>query len=87
MHTREDLIDWVLEYLRASRPQAAPPPGAASANAGPRAAGRTFLSEHDVRRRLTGDARELRIPKGSIVSPLAVDWLALRGIRVIEEDA
>lgn len=82
MFTRDDLIGWVLEQLadpvrlrRTASRQGLP------------AAGRMFLSEYEIRRRLTGDARELRIPKGSIVSPLAQDWLALRGVRVIEEDA
>jgi ethanolamine utilization cobalamin adenosyltransferase len=47
--------------------------------------GRKFLSEYDIRKQLTANSQELRIPKDSIISPLAEDWLALRRIKIIRE--
>ncbi len=55
----------------------------AASNDGPR--GRVFLSEYDIKKRLTPQSDELEIPKDAILSPLAVDWIILRGIRVIRE--
>lgn len=100
MYKREDLVDWVMERLAArngtpgaAAAPAAPAPGpgpkgaekALPAAAGTPRAGRIFLSEHDIRRRLTGGGKELRIPRGAIISPLAQDWLVLAGVRVVEE--
>ncbi|HOW27966.1 MAG TPA: hypothetical protein PK876_05660 [Elusimicrobiota bacterium] len=48
--------------------------------------GRPFLSEHEVRRRLAGtDRSEIRIPRSAILSPLAEDWLLMKGIKIIRE--
>ena len=80
MLTNDDLIDALLEHLQGRLPRAGSP-----ARPAPRPAGRQFLSEFDVRKRLAPGARELRIPKGAIVSPLALDWLGLKRIPVIEE--
>ena len=47
--------------------------------------GRLFLSEYDIKKRLTGGGTRLTIPKDAIVSPLAQDWLTLKGIAVVRE--
>jgi len=79
--TNDDLIDVIMEALQQQGLRTVAP-----AKAGNTASkGRLFLSEYDIRRRLTGDARELRIPKGAIISPLALDWLSLKAIRIVEE--
>ena len=44
--------------------------------------GRLFLSEYDIKRRLTGSPACLKLPRGAILSPLAADWLAMKGVRV-----
>lgn len=86
MFTKDDLVDLLFEALagknRAPTP-AVPEPGKKAPESGPR--GRVFLSEYEIRRRLTGGARDLRIPRGAIISPLAQDWLQLQGIRIVEE--
>ena len=85
MLTRDDLIDLIMGHVageraspgrRSDRGRALPPPQ-------PR--GRPFLSEYDIKRLLTGGSQELRIPRDAIVSPLALDWLTLRGIKVVPE--
>ena len=95
MLNRDDIIDIILEMLgpsaadapAASRTAPAPARPAAARSAdphrGPR--GRLFLSEYDIRKRLTLNPAELRIPKDAIVSPLATDWLALRRIKIVRE--
>lgn len=47
--------------------------------------GKLFLSEYDLKKRLTPGTARLTIPKGAIVSPLAQDWLTLKGIEVVQE--
>ena len=47
--------------------------------------GRIFFSEFEIKRMIQND-RTLKLPKRSIVSPLAQDWLILKGIKVIKED-
>jgi hypothetical protein len=47
--------------------------------------GREFLSEYDIRKRLTANSQELRIPQDAIISPQAVDWLTLGRIKIIRE--
>ena len=47
--------------------------------------GRRFLSEREIRKALTPGAQQLTIAKDAIVSPLALDWLALKGIRIVRE--
>jgi len=94
MLTRDDLIDIVLEKLgdassergRMSRP--APAPCGADGvrprlDREPR--GRLFLSEYDIRKRLTVNSQELKIPQDAIISPLALDGLTLRRIKIIRE--
>lgn len=75
MLQREDLVDIIVAHLRPARPRGP------AAGPGPR--GRLFLSEREIKKRLTPGAQHLTIPEGAIISPLALDWLALEGIQVI----
>lgn len=45
--------------------------------------GRVFLSEYHIRKALTPGATHLTIAKDAIVSPLASEWLAFKGIRIV----
>ena len=45
--------------------------------------GRPFLTDYHVRRALTPGSRDLTIAKDAIVSPLALEWLALKGVRIV----
>ena len=85
MLTKDDIIDIILERLAppAKLPVRPAPERAGLSSEGPR--GRPFLSEYDIRRRLTLDSSELRIPRDAIISPLAVDGLTLRRIRIVRE--
>ncbi len=93
MLTQDDLVDLLVEHLKAKL-SAPPKPGASTTGAAAlvprvsrleaRTGGRLFLSEYDVRRRLNG-GKTLKIPRGAIVSPLAQEWLALKGVAVVEE--
>lgn len=95
MLTRDDIIDIILERLpmtantppdgRQGGGTAVPPLAAGRSRLDEEMRGREFLSEYDIRKRLTANSQELRIPKGSIISPLAVDWLALGRIKIIRE--
>ena len=80
MLTRDDLIDLLVAGLAKAGPAAAAP-----AVSGAEPKGRPFLSEYDIRKRLTSGGNRLTIPRRSIVSPLAVDWLTLEGIEVVRE--
>lgn len=77
MLTREDLVDLLMEHLRAK-------PGKAMARMhAPQ--GRIFLAEHEIKKMLTPGSRQLTIPRDAILSPLACDWLVLQGIKIIRE--
>lgn len=76
MLRREDLIDAIFSHLERTAEKK-------PASTGPK--GRLFLSEYDIKKRLTADGTRLTIPKDAIVSPLAQDWLTLRGIAVVRE--
>ncbi len=88
MLTRSDLVDLILQILR-ERPQAPrvpdPAPGPPPATAVFRTTRRVFLSEYEVKKLLTPQAQQLKIPRDAILSPLAEDWLVLKGIRIIRE--
>jgi len=45
--------------------------------------GRYFLTEHEIKEALTPQLKRLTIPKDAIISPLAQDWLVLKGIRIV----
>lgn len=88
MLTRDDLIDIVVAGLAKAGPAAAVP-GTAAPTRPPRSlpdvSGRLFLTEHEIKKRLTHGVNRLTLPKNSIVSPLAADWLTLQGIQVVRE--
>jgi hypothetical protein len=94
MLTRDDLIDLLVAGLAKAGPAAAFAPAPAAGKAGARAAkisplpgpmGRVFLSEYEIKKRLTAGGNRLTIPKNSILSPLALDWLTLQGIQIVRE--
>ncbi|MFI5363113.1 MAG: hypothetical protein ACHQ49_14185 [Elusimicrobiota bacterium] len=91
MLTRDDLIDILVAGLAKAGPAAAAPAQrgpAARARAdspAPGPLGRLFLSEYDIKKRLTAGGNRLTIPRQSIVSPLALDWLTLKGIEIVRE--
>lgn len=76
MLTRDDLLDIIIAGLSKDGPAAAP-------FRGPK--GRRFLSEYEIKKLLTPGGKRLTIPMNSIVSPLALDWLTLKGIEVVLE--
>jgi hypothetical protein len=102
MFTRDDLIDAVLRGLKAGgTPSAAPAAGLSAAGAAraenglraeaaspiiARARGRLFLTEYDIKKALTPGALVLTIPSDAIISPLAQDWLALKGVVIVRSD-
>ena len=51
-----------------------------------RVRGRPFLTEYDIKKALTPGALVLTIPRDAIVSPLAEDWLALKGVVIARSD-
>ena len=89
MLTKDDLIDLIVAGLAKAGPAPAvsPAPARGAAGAPPRAAlpGRPFLSEYEIKKRLTPTGKRLTIPGNSILSPLALDWLTLRGIEIVRE--
>lgn len=93
MLTKDDLIDLIVAGLAKAGPAPAVSPAPAkgarggAAGAPPRAnlPGRPFLSEYEIKKRLTPTGKRLTIPGNSILSPLALDWLTLRGIEIVRE--
>lgn len=87
MFTRDDLIDAIVAHLQGDAPRVpgfAPPKEQAFPNSMlPK--GRIFLSEHEIKKRLTVDGEHLTIPRDAIISPLASDWLVLKGIKITQE--
>lgn len=90
MYSRNDLIDALLRHLGprlgVSRrspyaPLPAPKP-AGKALPLPPPGKKRFMTEFEVRKKLTPQTKVLTIPTDVIVSPLAQEWLALRGIRI-----
>ena len=43
-----------------------------------------FFSEYEIKRMITPD-KILRVPGNAILSPLALDWLLLKGVHVVRE--
>ena len=87
MLTRDDLIDLLVAGLAKAGPAAAASAagGAAPVGSLQDLKGRVFLSEYEIKKRLTTGSNRLTIPKQSIVSPLALDWLTLQGIEIVRE--
>ena len=88
MLTRDDLIDLIVAGLAKAGPasyaSAAPAPAPAATGLQV-LKGRVFLSEYEIKKRLTAGGNRLTIPKQSILSPLALDWLTLQGIEIVRE--
>ena len=85
MLNRDDILDIVWERLFAGAGDA---PMLEVPAAGPLhrpLQGRLFLSEYDIKKKLKNDSRKLTIPQNAILSPLVVDWLALRRIMIVRE--
>jgi hypothetical protein len=81
MLTRDDIIDIIMERLLTAPPL----PAAKRRRLDGEIRGRKFLSEYDIRKQLTVNSQELKIPEDSIISPLATDWLTLRRIKIVRE--
>jgi len=78
--TQDDLVELIVSHLlkagggAQARPQKAPAPR-----------GRRFISEYELRRMIAPGASRVLVPKDAIVSPMALDWLVLKGIAVERE--
>jgi len=89
MLSRDDLIDLIIAGLPKGAPAAAVFGVAARGRArvlplpGPKR--KVFVSEAEIKKMLTSGSKRLTIPLDSIVSPLAQDWLTLRGIEIVRE--
>ena len=95
MLTRDDIIDIVIAGLAKAQPAAvarppafiaAPPPAPKARPSGlppPGPKGRSFWSEYEIKKALTAGGKRLTLPTDAIVSPLASDWLILRGIEIV----
>ena len=82
MLTRDDVIDIIIAGITSAARGRGVAPGPFDAR---RPKGRLFLSEFDIKKRLTPGGLRLTIPGDAIISPLAVDWLTLRGIQITRE--
>jgi hypothetical protein len=80
--TRDDLLDLLASALAPAKAAAPSAPPRAKALPPPGPKGCPFLSEHDIKKRLTPGARTLTLPRDAIISPLVGDWLTLRGIEI-----
>lgn len=83
MLTRDDLLDIVIAGLAKAKPAPSAPARRRPGLPPPGPKGRPFWSEHDLRKALTGGGKRLTLPADAIVSPLASDWLTLKGIEII----
>jgi hypothetical protein len=88
--TKDDLIDIIVAGLPSGGPARSPAfawSGGVGRTRGlsrPGPAGRCFFSESEIKKRLTGGSKRLTIPVNSIVSPLALEWLTLKGIEIVQ---
>ena len=69
----DDLVDAITEHLFRGKKEPAEKPR------------RIFLSEYEVKRLLADGSKELKVPAHAILSPLALEWLEWRGIKIIKE--
>jgi hypothetical protein len=86
--TRDDLIDLIIAGLPKGGPAApawAAPRGRSSALPPPGPKRKVFVSEAEIKKMLTSGSKRLTIALDSIVSPLAQEWLTLRGIEIVRE--
>ena len=85
MLNRDDLVDIVLERLSLGASSVPMPPPAAVGRLSRQSKGRLFLSEYDIKKKLAYNPQRLTIPQDAILSPLAMDWLALRRVTIVRE--
>lgn len=92
--TANDLIDVIVKALQEKPgahqatpvpPPKPPPPRRWKYVRDPAPKGRPFLTETQIRKALTPGKRHLTIPRDAIISPLALDWLAFRGVDIVRE--
>jgi len=86
MFTRSDLIDVLRRHLApvpVPAPTSVPRDGHQDPGCLKPLCGRRFLTEYEIKQALTPQMKRLTIPKDAIVSPLALDWLALKGVRIV----
>ena len=84
----DDIKDALLRHLAPPPARAAVKPAAAVSPASVPSStiiGRVFLTDRDIRKALTPGSRDLTIAKDAIVSPLAQEWLALNGVRIVRK--
>lgn len=74
----DDLVDTIMESLFNKKGSDLKEPRSAPAQ-------KVFLSEYEIKRMLVQGAKELKVPANSIVSPLAMEWLEMRGIKITRE--
>ncbi len=80
MPIADDLADILWEHLRQSVPEQSVP-----CKTLPSRKGRQFLSEYEIKR-MIGPDKILKVQGNAIVSPLALDWLSLKGIKIVREE-
>lgn len=79
MFKHSDLLDTLRRHIAPSSPGS----GGGAFPRIPDLKGRRFLTEYEIKKTLTPGTQLLTIPQDAIVSPLAQDWLALKGIRIV----
>lgn len=70
MFTKNDLVDAIFEKLNMNKSDEKP-------------VNRIFLSDWEMRKMLQPGASEIRIPANAIISPLALDWIEFKKIKII----
>jgi len=91
--TRDDLVELIVSHLLKAGGvgRAAPEKAASPREDGKKVRmaeeprGRRFISEYELRRMIAPGASRVLVPKDAIVSPMALDWLVLKGIAVDRE--
>lgn len=78
MFTRDDLVDWLVELLSAKDGRRVP---CGETPDGPPK--RVFVSDWELRRMRRPGEKIINLPRGTIVSPLAQDWIDYEGIKIL----
>ena len=77
MLSADDLADVLWDQIKKKVPEKSEPSLSA-----PKQKGRRFLSEYEIKR-MIGAGKILRVSESDILSPLALDWLLLKGINIL----
>ena len=72
MVSAEDIVDVLWESLKKPGPEKKI-----------QGRGRKFFSEYEIKKMIKDNV--LKVPASAIVSPLAQDWLALKGVKIVRE--